>query len=109
LRREIRITLLYYPRKPLTRQADLDVYVLSTLVFYSELKDMERSKSGHGTEVVSFIVRCWPHLSTRGTVWHGEVEHVQSGRRAAFRELSQIAEVLQELMDSISESEKGLS
>jgi hypothetical protein len=86
-----------------------DVYVLSTLVFYSELKDMERSKSGHRSEVVSFIVRCWPHLSTRGTVWRGEIEHVQSGRRAAFRELSQITKVLQELMDALSEGDKRLS
>jgi hypothetical protein len=94
----MQITLFHYLRRCSKRQANFDVYVLSTLTLYSELKEMERSKSGHRSEMVSFIVRCWAQPSAQGTVWRGEVEHVQSGRKTAFQELSQIRRVLQELL-----------
>ncbi len=58
------------------------------------------------SETVSFIVRCQSQRDTQGTVWRGMVEHVQSGRKAAFQELDQIVRAIQDLMDSISAEER---
>ncbi len=77
------------------------VYVLYTPQLYTELKSMGRNQSYRRSEVVSFIVRCWPHLSAQGTVWRGEVEHVRSGRKEAFQGLDRVMETIQRLMQSL--------
>lgn len=46
----------------------------------------------------SFIVRIWRELGdgiTASQEWRGSIEHVQSGRKAYFRELQAIAEFMQ--------------
>jgi len=45
------------------------------------LKDMGEEKGERRSEVISFIVRCWPQAGAEGkALWRGEVEHVRSGR-----------------------------
>lgn len=68
---------------------------------------MGRNKSSRRAETVSFIVRCQSQRGTQGTVWRGMVEHVQSGRKAAFQELDQITKAIQELLTSHSVEEGG--
>jgi hypothetical protein len=35
----------------------------------------------------TFVVRLWHEWTAEGSRWRGRIEHVQSGRSAAFREL----------------------
>jgi hypothetical protein len=84
----------------------LDAYVLYTLRLYAEGMGQDKGDR-YRSELVSFIVRCWPHASSGGTIWRGEVEHVQSGRREAFQELGRIVKVMEDLLGSIADKERG--
>jgi hypothetical protein len=58
---------------------------------------MERSAAVQ-QEYASFLIRMWreadPAASDAVAEWHGEIEHIQSGRRASF---SALAEMLEDL------------
>lgn len=45
-------------------------------------------------EYTSFLIRLWrevnPDLHAPPAEWHGEVEHIQSGRRWAFNTLDEV-------------------
>ena len=58
---------------------------------------MERSAAMQ-QEYASFLIRMWRELDPAApdavAEWHGEIEHIQSGRRASF---SGLAEMLEDL------------
>jgi hypothetical protein len=58
---------------------------------------MERSAAMQ-QEYASFLIRMWRELDPAApdavAEWHGEIEHIQSGRRASF---SALAEMLEDL------------
>lgn len=70
---------------------------------------MERSASVK-QEYASFLIRMWrevdPAAPSAMTEWHGEIEHIQSGRRASFSALAEMLEVLHThllAVDSVSD------
>jgi hypothetical protein len=60
---------------------------------------MERSASVQH-EYASFLIRMWREVdpAAPGSVveWHGEIEHIQSGRRYTFETLDEVADLLHE-------------
>lgn len=58
---------------------------------------MNEIESAQG-QYASFLVRLWrsttPEPTGLRTAWHGEVEHIQSGRRLAFASVSELCELL---------------
>jgi hypothetical protein len=49
-------------------------------------------------QYASFLIRLWrsttPEPAGPRTDWHGEIEHIQSGRRLAFASVSELCELL---------------
>jgi hypothetical protein len=62
---------------------------------------MERSVSVQ-QEYASFLIRMWREVdpAAPGTVpeWHGEIEHIQSGRRSNFSTLAGLLDCLHSQM-----------
>ena len=58
---------------------------------------MERSASAQ-QEYASFLIRMWREVNPAApdavAEWHGEVEHIQSGRHSAFSSLAELCELL---------------
>ena len=51
-------------------------------------------------EYASFLVRMWREVDLKvpdgGTPWHGEIEHIQSGRHVAFRTLDEVRSIFRQ-------------
>jgi len=50
----------------------------------------------------TFVVRFWREWSVAGPRWRGQIDHVQSGHRAGFRDLDEMVKVVRSfgVMDS---------
>ena len=70
----------------------------SSSLFEGDPVRMERSASVQ-QEYASFLIRMWrevdPAAPDIGTQWHGEIEHIQSGRRSSFSTLAGLLDCLQ--------------
>jgi len=42
------------------------------------------------SSALTFVIRIWQTWSLSGSHWRGRIEHLQSGRYAAFEDLDQI-------------------
>jgi len=64
-----------------------------------------------GQSISTFVVRFWRVSSTSeetgGGRWYGQVEHIQSGQRRAFRTLEQMLRFIQEYVDMESRPKPG--
>jgi len=60
-------------------------------------------------QYASFLVRVWRNAEAAPdgsrSEWHGEVEHIQSGRRTAFASLGELRELLCKPLPAATRSE----